>query len=136
MPDTDARHGATASDKRGVDAQRRPDDMDGPSEQLRASFARAAAAADRAVGVWLVRTSPNSRPGDTGVEHEDLRALRALVRAAARTYARRLRAEGTTPERMVVLVKDAAGHPGTPGFGARELTYDVVRWSIEAYFDD
>jgi hypothetical protein len=133
MPETDARQGA--SGERRDDAQRRPDDMVGSSEHLRASFARAAAAADRAVGVWLVRTSTRSRPGDTGVEHQDLRALRAVVRAAATAYARRLRAEGTAPERMVVLVKDAASHPSTPGFGARELTYDVVRWSIEAYFD-
>jgi len=47
-----------------------------------------------------------------------------------------LRDEGLTPERMLVLVKVAAGHPGTLGCGARELTNDVVRWSIEAYFDD
>jgi len=37
---------------------------------------------------------------------------------------------------MLVLVKVAAGHLGAHGFSARELTNDVVRWSIEAYFDD
>jgi hypothetical protein len=41
-----------------------------------------------------------------------------------------------TPERMLVLVKTATGHRASPGFGAQELTSDIVRWSIEAYFDD
>jgi hypothetical protein len=73
---------------------------------------------------------------DTAPERSlsELRALRALVRASATAYARRLREEGASPERMLVLVKAAAGHPGTPGFSVRELTDDVVRWSIEAFF--
>jgi hypothetical protein len=37
---------------------------------------------------------------------------------------------------MLVLVKTAAGHPAIPGCGTQELTNDIVRWSIEAYFDD
>jgi hypothetical protein len=59
-----------------------------------------------------------------------------MVRAAATAYVRRLRAEGTTPERMLVLVKSATSDHGSPGFGAQELTNDIVRWSIEAYFDE
>jgi hypothetical protein len=117
------------------------DDSIGSPDHLRASVARAAAATDRAVGVWLARSSsarlladtvgPNG--GDRG--SEDIRTLRALVRASATAYARRLKADGLPPERMLVLVKTAAGHPGEPGFGARELTSDVVRWSIDAYFN-
>jgi len=37
---------------------------------------------------------------------------------------------------MLVLVKEATRHHGLPGFGAQELTNDIVRWSIEAYFDE
>ena len=59
-----------------------------------------------------------------------------MVRASATAYARRLRDEGVSPERMLVLVKQAAGHPGTHGIGTRELTSDIVRWSIESYFAD
>ena len=62
--------------------------------------------------------------------------LRALAQASATAYARRLRNERLTPEHMLVLVKVAAGHPGTLRFGARALMNDVVRWSIEAYFDE
>jgi hypothetical protein len=61
--------------------------------------------------------------------------LRALVRAAATAYARRLRDDGETPERMLVLVKAAASSHGSPRFASQELTSDIVRWSIEAYFD-
>jgi hypothetical protein len=90
--------------------------------------------------LWLAHQSHEEvradRPGssDQGVDSE-LQSLKALVRASATSYARRLRDEGLTPERMLVLVKVAAGHPGAHGFGAQELTNDVVRWSIEAYFD-
>ena len=62
--------------------------------------------------------------------------LRALLRAATVSYARRLRAESATPERMLVLVKRAVGHPSSLASEAQELTNDVIRRSIEAYFDD
>ena len=113
----------------------------GSPEHLQSAFARAAAVADRAVGLWLARNSDLPAVRGTG-EHpidgvgEDWRALRALVRAAATAYARRLRAEGAAPERMLVLVKSATTYRGSPGFGAQELTNDIVRWSIEAYFDE
>jgi hypothetical protein len=113
----------------------------GSAEHLGFTFARAAAAADRAVGLWLARSGPAVRISDDMPDPVpersagELHALRALVRASATAYARRLREQGTTPERMLVLVKTAAGHPGSPGFGVRELTNDVVRWSIEAYFE-
>jgi hypothetical protein len=90
--------------------------------------------------LWLAHQSQDEvsadrpRSPDQGGDSE-LQSLKALVRASATAYARRLRDEGLTPERMLVLVKVAAGHPGAHGFGARELTNDVVRWSIEAYFD-
>jgi hypothetical protein len=115
--------------------------MGASSEQLETAFRRAAAVADRAVGLWLARGSKQARPGDGHPDEpdqtgNDLRALRALARAAATAYARQLKAEGLTPERMLVLVKGATSHYGFPGFGAQELTNDIVRWSIEAYFDD
>jgi len=111
----------------------------GSPEYLRAAFERAAAAADRAVGLWLVsrtRIVADDLPSAAtqGVSGE-LQTLRTLTRAAATAYVRRLRDDGVTPERMLVLVKTAAGQPGAQGFGARELTQDIVRWSIEAYFD-
>ena len=125
---------ATRSDDGGGEAV-------GSAEHLHSAFSRAASVADRAVGLWLAHQSHSEvradapRSSDQGVGSE-FHSLRALVRASATAYARRLRDEGLTPERMLVLVKVAAGHPGTLGCGARELTNDVVRWSIEAYFDD
>jgi hypothetical protein len=111
----------------------------GSPEHLRVSFQHAAAAADRAVGLWLARSDgsiPLADLRDSTADRSagELRALRALVRASATAYARRLREEGVSPERMLVLVKAAAGHPGAPGFGVQELTDDVVRWSIDAFF--
>ena len=129
-------------EKRGLrqtEAQANRDDNIGSPEHLRATFSRAAAATDRAVGLWLSRSSTPPRtiadvvlsnPQDRGIT-----ALRVLVRASATAYVRRLREQGVTPERMLVLVKSAAGPSGSNGFGARELTNDVVHWSIEAYFD-
>lgn len=52
---------------------------------------------------------------------------------------RRLRADGVSPEGMLVLVKAALRDSTPPGIGALEarqaLTADVVRWSVEAYYD-
>jgi hypothetical protein len=111
----------------------------GSPEYLHNVFARAAMVADRAVGLWLARSS--GQAGDQAPravgrgDADEFGALRAMVRAAATAYVRRLRADGTTPERMLVLVKSATSDHGSPGFGAQELTNDIVRWSIEAYFD-
>jgi hypothetical protein len=115
--------------------------MDASSEELETAFRRAAAVADQAVGLWLARNSKQSTPVDAQPDAhdqagDDVRALRAMVRAAATVYARQLRAQGLPPERMLVLVKQATSHQGIPGFGAQELTNDIVRWSIEAYFDE
>lgn len=117
------------------------DEPIGTPEHLRSTFSRASAATDRAVGVWLSRSAigrslADSAPSADNGAHHDLQALRALVRASATAYVRRLKEAGMPPERMLVLVKNAAGHPGAAGFAAQELTNDVVRWSIEAYFDD
>jgi nucleotide-binding universal stress UspA family protein len=111
------------------------------SEHLEIAFRRAATVADRAVGLWLAGNSKQSAPVDALPDAQDqasndLLALRALARAAATAYARQLRAEGLPPERMLVLVKQATSHQGFPGFGAQQLTNDIVRWSIEAYFDE
>jgi hypothetical protein len=37
---------------------------------------------------------------------------------------------------MLVLVKAATSIHGLLGFGAQALTSDIVRWSIDAYFED
>jgi hypothetical protein len=112
----------------------------GSPEHLRFAFAQAVAATDRAIGYWLARHAapvladrPDPSPDGSS---DDIRALRALVRASATAYVRQLRESCTTPERMVVLVKEAAGHPSAQGFAVQELTSDLVLWSIEAYFDD
>jgi len=66
----------------------------------------------------------------------ELSVQRALARAAATAYARRVRAKGLAPEQMLVLVKAATSIHGLLGFGAQALTSDIVRWSIDAYFED
>ena len=115
--------------------------LNASSEHLETAFRRAATVADRAVGLWLARNSKQStpvdlRPGQPDDTGSNLPALRMLARAAATAYARQLRAEGLPPQRMLVLVTAATSHQGFPGFGAQELTNDIVRWSIEAYFDE
>lgn len=118
-----------------------PDAVVGTAQHLQATYVRAAAAADRAVGIWLARTSAPRTPADLPPAYTDLasgefRALRAVVRASAIAYARRLRRDGETPERMLVLVKAAIGTDRLPGLNAHELTNDLIRWSIEAYFEE
>ncbi|HEX6049346.1 MAG TPA: hypothetical protein VFZ21_08755 [Gemmatimonadaceae bacterium] len=111
----------------------------GSPGHLRSTFAHAVAATDRAIGYWLARHATPilaEHPERSAHGSDDIRALRALVRASATAYVRKLRESGVAPERMVVLVKEAAGHPGAEGFAAQELTSDLVLWSIQAYFDD
>lgn len=113
----------------------------GSWEHLQAAFARAATVADRAVGVWLARDAKGSvdrYPTADNAERPDneLSVHRALARAAATAYARRAKAEGLPPEQMLVLVKAATSIHGLLGFGAQALTSDIVRWSIDAYFED
>ena len=133
--------GRSTSRDPGAPSQAPPDPVVGTPEHLQSTFARAAAAADRAVGIWLARTAEQRTPDDvppapTDRASVEFRALRAVVRASATAYARRLRSEGTTPEGMLVLVKAATVNHRIPSFGAQELTNDLIRWSIEAYFDE
>jgi hypothetical protein len=120
----------------------------GSWEHLQAAFARAATVADRAVGLWLARDANGSivryptvdtghgpGNGDRPPDNE-LSVHRALARATATAYARRVKAEGLAPEQMLVLVKSATSIHGLLGFGAQALTSDIVRWSIDAYFED
>jgi len=118
-----------------------PDTVVGTAQHLQATYIRAAAAADRAIGIWLARTSALRTPADLPPANTDrasgeFRALRAVVRASATAYARRLRRDGETPEQMLVLVKAAIGTQRISGFNAQQLTNDLIRWSIEAYFDE
>jgi hypothetical protein len=63
----------------------------------------------------------------------------APLRGAVRDYTRRLRADGVPPQALLVLVKSALRESTPAGIGALEareaLTADVVRWSVEAYYD-
>ena len=113
----------------------------GSWEHLQAAFTRAATVADRAVGLWLARDSnrsiiryANASPAD--MPDTELSVHRALARAAATAYARHVKADGLAPEQMLVLVKAATSIHGLLGFGAQALTSDIVRWSIDAYFDE
>lgn len=110
----------------------------GSPEYLHSAFAHAATVADRPLGSSIRASGEagDQAPRKVGGDVDEFGALRAMVRAAATAYVRRLRAEGTTPERMLVLVKSATIDRGFPGFGAQALTNDIVRWSIEAYFDE
>lgn len=113
----------------------------GSWEHLQAAFARAATVADRAVGLWLSRDAKGSVDRYSAAVVADkpdteLSVHRALARAAATAYARRAKAEGLAPEQMLVLVKAATSIHGLLGFGAQALTSDIVRWSIDAYFDE
>src|SRR5688572_11854300 len=104
----------------------RSDAVVGSAEHLRSVFDRAGPAIDRALGRWLERTAvpvfaDRAEPAAEASQSE-LRAMRALVRAAATAYARHLRDDGVRPERMVVLVKQATGYPLSQGFAVQELT--------------
>ena len=109
------------------------DGVVGSPEHLHSTFQRAVAAADRAVGLWIAQMSAGV-PGDFRSAAPDESASEA--RASATAYVRQLRDAGVTPERMVVLVKEAAGRPSSTGIAARELTAEMVRWSRDAYFSE
>jgi len=113
----------------------------GSWEHLQAAFARAPTVADRSVGLWLSRDDEGSivryrSAANADGPDNELSVHRALPRAAATAYARQLKAEGLAPEQMLVLVKAATSLHGLLGFGAQALTSDIVRWSIDAYFDE
>jgi hypothetical protein len=65
-------------------------------------------------------------------------ALRAQLQTSVTAYVRRLRADGLPSERMLVQVKSVVRDATPPELDvdeARELMEDVVRWSVEAYYD-
>jgi hypothetical protein len=64
-------------------------------------------------------------------------ALRRELRAAAVSYARTLRSLHVEPQRMLVLVKTAAdvSESALPPAQQASIVGDVVRWSIDAYYD-
>jgi hypothetical protein len=64
-------------------------------------------------------------------------ALRAQLRASVTAYVHHLRAEELPSERVLVLVKSTVREAAPPELDvveARDLMEDVVRWSIEAYY--
>ena len=118
-----------------------PEGTVGSWEHLQAAFARAAMIADRAVGLSLAHDAKGSIDrypvaGTVDMPDNEMSVHQALARAAATAYARRVKAEGLPPEQMLVLVKAATSSHGLLGFGAQALTSDIVRWSIDAYFDE
>ena len=67
---------------------------------------QAATVADRAVGLWLARDARGSTVRSHAADIADrpdteLSVQRALARAAATAYARRVRAKGLAPEQML-----------------------------------
>lgn len=73
----------------------------------------------------------------TGAALRELGATRATLDDAVGALATRLRRDGAPPERMLVLVKDAARAATPPGAdppAARDLMARAVRLGIAAYF--
>src|SRR5262245_45600871 len=104
----------TAAGNSPADATREygPAIATGSWEQLQAAFARAATVADRAVGLWLAKDATGSvgsyhAAGTGDTPDNEMSVHRALARAAATAYARRVKADGLPPEQMLVLVKSA-----------------------------
>src|SRR5690349_15464649 len=104
-----------AGDSPTADAERDcgPEIAVGSWEHLQAAFARAATVADRAVGLWLSKDANRSILQSTADKADtELSLHRALARAAATAYARRVKADGLAPEQMLVLVKAATSIHG------------------------
>ena len=104
-------------------------------ERARATIRAAHALRGRSYSL-LARSETLVGVSERMVQESD--ALRAQLRASVAAYARRLKAEGQPSERMLVLVKTAVREAVPPEFDAvevRELLEDVVRWSVEAYYD-
>ena len=109
--------------------------------ELHASLARFAAA------IATVNERPERGPPLRAQAESLLRAVarrrrenvsaRTEAQAGVAAFVARLRADGTPPERMLVVVK-AAVRDVTPGVLSQgqlhAMTEDVVRWSIEAYY--
>jgi hypothetical protein len=113
----------------------------GSREHVRATLASArqtlAAARERHARARLLlsRSAARLEQGERTVQQS--LAARAQLRASVTAYVRCLRAEQLPPERVLVLVKSAVRDDTPPELDvadARELMEDVVRWSIEAYY--
>jgi cytochrome c-type biogenesis protein CcmH/NrfG len=66
-------------------------------------------------------------------------SLREPARTAVIAFARAERAAGASPERVVILLKKAAGdayYRASGSLDTRRLREDIVRWGIDAYFAD
>jgi tryptophanyl-tRNA synthetase len=64
-------------------------------------------------------------------------ALRAQLRASITAYVCHLRADGVSPEQMLILVKSTvreAPLSELTHWESRALMEDVVRWSVESYY--
>ena len=106
-----------------------------PTPPASAAAVRAAVRAWRAArgrSAWASRARPRAAAAWLGPL--------ARLRAAVRHYACALRARGAPPERMLVQVEayvrevlraERWDDPET----ARALTAEVVRWSVDAYYD-
>ena len=66
-------------------------------------------------------------------------ALRAQLRASVTAYVRRLRSDGGSPEQTLVDVKAVVRDATPPELAiveSRELMAEVVRWSVETYYEN
>lgn len=63
--------------------------------------------------------------------------LRSQLRNCVLDYARLLHSDGVPPEQMLVLVKRAVleGPPWANSDEEQKLLADVVRWSVEGYYE-
>ncbi len=103
----------------------------------RARAATLAARERRAHSHTVVARSEALAAATERVLHESA-ALRAQLRASVTAYVHHLKADGLPPERMLILVKSVvldASPAALDVDDARRLMDDVVRWSVEAYYD-
>jgi hypothetical protein len=96
------------------------------------------------LGALLAPLTPPTLPADSPPHDpasDPLVGILALLRTEVTRYVYGLRAEGARPEQMIVQVKGfvreimrGEGWTDDPD-ATRLLTAQVVRWSIEAYYD-
>jgi hypothetical protein len=118
-----------------------PAHLHGPREHIRETLQRVRAAIVASRGLTAQSREALARSevlADTSARALHLsRALQGQLRASVAAYVRQLKSEGLPSERMLIEVKAAVREATPPELDvveARELMEDVVRWSVEAYY--
>jgi hypothetical protein len=114
----------------------------GSSVQFRATLKRARQtireSQDRALHSRSALARAQALVGASERLRDQALALRAQLQASVTAYARDLRADGVPCEQVLVLVKTTVRESTGPELHpaeASELMEDLVRWSIEAYYE-